>query len=249
MANKSMGTNFKQMERKIDICLSPELIEFHSQSSIVVLNDIIRATTSITTALANGVEHIVALETIKEAIAFKPKGYLLAGERKTKRIEGFDFGNNPLEFNKLFPKNTKIAFTTTNGTYSLKKIEVFDHLLIGAFVNISAICQKILNTDGDVLIVCSGRLRNIAIEDTLFAGMLADKLLKYNRFYLVNDSSKLAHSLYLQSKNDLLKSLLKLSPQVNQNYLRLKQDIDFAFEIDKFNIVPYFDKINNWISG
>jgi len=225
----------------IDVCLSPELVPYQLKPEIVVLTDVIRATSSIVTALANGANHVVMCETIEETLSLRNQGYLLAGERKTLKIEGFDFGNSPIEFTKDKVNKSKLAFCTTNGTYSFNRVSEFSQFYLGALINVSALAERLLSDNGNILILCSGRLRLPALEDMLFAGMLTDILLRSGKYNLADDSAFMAHNTYIAAKPDLLSYLCTNSPAIGANYQRLKHDIDYVIQPDITSIIPVYN--------
>ena len=224
---------------KLDICLSPQLYNLHKlQNQIVVVIDVIRASTSICVALNNGVTAIAPIASINDAKAFKSKGYITAGERESKQLEGFDLGNSPFDFEHTKLQSHKLAMTTTNGTQAINVAKNSDEVIIGTFINAKAVLNYLLATDKNVLLLCAGWTNKVNVEDTLFAGMLAQELLQSNKYNFDSDSVNLAIELYNSASNKLLEFILKNSPRLAGKYDRLKADIDRCLEIDKINIVP-----------
>src|SRR5688572_2440727 len=110
------------MKRMIDVCLSPDLMHLYQvQDQSVVVVDILRATSCMTTAFAHHIDSITTFAELQECLELKDRGYLTAGERDGKKVEGFDFGNSPFEYMDPLLKGRKIAFTTTNGTRAIAK--------------------------------------------------------------------------------------------------------------------------------
>ena len=108
--------------KKIDVCLTPELLHLHNiENSIVVVVDIFRATSCMTTAFAYGVEAIIPVATIDECVAYQQQGYLVAAERDGKTPEGFDFDNSPFNYMVDKAQGATICVTTTNGTLAITK--------------------------------------------------------------------------------------------------------------------------------
>ncbi|HYG01363.1 MAG TPA: 2-phosphosulfolactate phosphatase, partial [Chryseosolibacter sp.] len=130
--------------RSIDVCLSPDLIHLYPvQESAIVVVDILRATSCMTTAFAHGVESIRPFAKLDECLAMKGNGYFTAGERDGKKVEGFDFGNSPFEYMHDSIKGKRIAFTTTNGTLAIARSEGAKQILIGSFLNLSALTEHL----------------------------------------------------------------------------------------------------------
>jgi 2-phosphosulfolactate phosphatase len=162
----------------IDVILTPAEIDLlpdrDLRGSVCVVFDILRATSTMVTALANGVRCIHPVRTIEEALALKQQrpGALLGGERHGDRIEGFDLGNSPLEYRDIAA--TEIITTTTNGTIALRACEHAGRVIAGAILNLDAIVHMLSkDPPEELLLVCAGTFRNPALEDLLAAGMLA----------------------------------------------------------------------------
>jgi 2-phosphosulfolactate phosphatase len=163
--------------RTIDVCLSPDLMHLYQvQNHSVVIVDILRATSCMTTAFAYGIESIAPFAMLEECLAMKAKGYYTAGERDGKKVEGFDLGNSPFEYQQAHLKGHKIAYTTTNGTQAIVKSLGAKEVIIGSFLNLSAVAAHLSQSPYDVLVVCAGWKGKVNLEDTLFAGALVEKL-------------------------------------------------------------------------
>src|SRR5688572_19988934 len=159
--------------RKIDVCLSPEMMHLYNvQDRTVVVVDILRATSCMTTAFAYGVSVIAPFSHLEDCLAMKPKGYFTAGERDGKKVDGFDFGNSPFEYMDKTLEGQKIAFTTTNGTLAIAKSDGAKEIVIGSFLNLSAVESHLRKNDHDILVLCAGWKGKVNLEDTLFAGAL-----------------------------------------------------------------------------
>ena len=137
-----------------------------------VVFDILRATSSVVTGLANGASEIWPVQTIEQARGARVEmpDIVLAGERNGDPIEGFDIGNNPLEYTAL--RGRRIATTTTNGTLALRACDAAKRVLVGAILNLDALRAEIA-ADEEVLLVCAGTFETLALEDVIAAGMLA----------------------------------------------------------------------------
>ena len=121
-----MLETFCPIMKTIDVCLTPELLHLHNiENSIVVVVDIFRATSCMTTAFANGVGSIIPVATIDECVAYQQQGYLAAAERDGKTPEGFDFDNSPFSYMVDKVKDATICVTTTNGTLAITKSKSF----------------------------------------------------------------------------------------------------------------------------
>lgn len=206
------------------------------EDKAVVVVDILRATSCMTTALAHGVASIRPVAKIEECAELKVQGYLTAAERGGEKVEGFDFGNSPFEYMDEALKGKKIGVTTTNGTRAIRRSRKAKKLLIGSFLNISTVTRLLNEQDNNILIVCAGWKGHVNLEDTLFAGALADRLTA--RFTRACDSTLTALSLYHTAKNDMLDFLQHSSHVQRLKGLGIEKDIAFCLEQDRYEVVP-----------
>ena len=226
---------------KLHTILTPGLLPNYTlEKSIVVIIDVFRATTTIATALYNGAQSIIPVETVEEAQKMMvKKDYIVGGERDGKKIDGFSCGNSPMEYSTNLVKNKTIVFTTTNGTKLLKKTELQNPSLIisGAFVNQSAIQNFILKNNQPVYLCCAGWKNRFNMEDALFAGAIIHSVKKY---YVVHcDSSFICCEIYKNYKNDLL----KIAPKLTHYHRLVEQfglidDIEYCLTPDLANVLP-----------
>src|SRR5690349_465020 len=217
--------------KKIDVCLSPDLMHLYNvQDRAVVVVDILRATSCMTTAFAHGIASIAPFAKQEDCLAMKAKGYFTAGERDGKKVEGFDLGNSPFEYMEEKLKGKKIAFTTTNGTQAIAKSEGAKEIIIGSFLNLSAVTNYLLKGDDNVLVVCAGWKGKVNLEDTLFAGAVVEKL--KDNFTPDCDASLAAQHLYHCAKGDMVKFLSASNHVKRLNSLNSHQDMEFCLTVD-----------------
>ena len=182
-----------------------------SQTTCVVF-DILRATTTTLTALANGASEIIPVSEIPEALALRQSdaNLLLAGERGGLRINApqtggvdFDFGNSPREFTPNKVRGRRIAITTTNGTRALRACAHAAEIQIGSFLNFSALLKKISASPlPNLLIICAGTADESSLEDTLAAGALCDQF--SSNHPRLKDSAEIALAAYLHHQPNLI---------------------------------------------
>jgi 2-phosphosulfolactate phosphatase len=224
--------------KSIDICLSPELMPLYDvNSKTVVVVDILRATSCMTTAFAHGVHSIRPVAEVEECAALRQQGYLLAAERGGEKVAGFDLGNSPFEYMDESLAGKKIGVTTTNGTRAISLARESKLLLIGSFLNISALAALLNEQENNILIVCAGWKGHVNLEDTLFAGALAGRLTA--RFTQTCDSTLMAVSLYHAAKHKLLSFLENSSHVQRLKGLGIEKDIAFCLEHDRYELVPF----------
>ncbi len=223
--------------KKVDVCLSPDLMHLYkSDDRTVVVVDILRATSCITTAFAYGIQSITTFASLDDCRAMKTKGYFTSGERDGKKVEGFDLGNSPFEYMAENLKGENIAFTTTNGTQAIAKSMDAKEIVIGSFLNLSAVAKHIRQCQYDVLIVCAGWKGRFNLEDTLFAGALIESLQK--DIELECDAPQACLHLYKLAKSNMIEFLKEASHVKRLANLNIFEDIKFCLTIDKYDVVP-----------
>lgn len=202
----AMGPGIDSISRamNINVILSPPEIDLLPQADLTgttcVVFDVLRATSSIITALANGAAEVHPVRTIEEALALKQRfpDAVLGGERFGDRIDGFDIGNSPLEYRALAGK--RIITTTTNGTIALRACEKAERVLVGALLNLDALVAELAASSPENLaIICAGTFRELALEDVLAAGAICAKL----PGTALSDSAMVALDVFKQHQRDL----------------------------------------------
>ena len=232
--------------QKIETILTPALFPFRTMNDthICVVNDILRATTSICTAISNGAKAIIPVRTIEQAKEYKDKGYLVAGERIEKTFPFADWGNSALEFTKERVCGNEIVHSTTNGTVAISIAREGNpqEIVIGAFCNLSCLSDYLVAKGKDVQIFCSGWKNTPALEDTVSAGALAEKLLQSGKFENKNDSTNLALALWREAKSDLRAYMEKASHIHRLRKYHMDDVFDYTFQIDTCNVVPKLEQ-------
>lgn len=226
--------------KKLATCFSPNLLNLYTlEEKIVVIVDILRATSCMVAGLGSGVKSILPVATLDECMALKNEGYVCAGERDGHRVAGFDLGNSPFEYISEAMQGKKIAMTTTNGTQALVMSKNAAQIMIGAFLNISFLASYLKSQPNDVLIVCAGWKGKFCIEDTLFAGALASQLIE--TFESNDDSTLAARTLYQSAKDNLYEYLLHSSHYKRLSHLEGGKDVAYCIEMNKFEVVPIWN--------
>ncbi|MEC8537974.1 MAG: 2-phosphosulfolactate phosphatase [Bacteroidota bacterium] len=231
------------MKRELSVCLSTSMIQsFDIKDKIIVVVDIFRATSVICTALSNGVTEVIAVNKIDDVKPYlNNKNYLVAAERDGKVVEGFKFGNSPLSYiNNPNIIGKKLVLTTTNGTKAINSSLGADEILIGSFLNLLSLENILKQKNKDCIIYCSGWKGQVCLEDTLFAGCLASRLLNSNSFFSHCDSVILSKNIYDSAKDNMTSFLIKSSYKERTRELNINPDIDFCLSLDKFKDVPTY---------
>ena len=227
----------------LHVCLSPALIPLYKvEDYIVVIIDIFRATSSICYGIENGAEAIIPVSQVEECAAYAEKGlkYLLAAERDGRVVEGFDFGNSPFSYAREKVAGKTIVLTTTNGTHALHLSRAAKKIVIGSFLNLSSLCNWLKTQNEDILLVCAGWKNNFNLEDTLFAGAVADQL--HSAGFKFDDAAIAAYDLYQTGKADINNYLKKTSHSERLKKLGIEKDIEFCLQVDLTTAIPVLDE-------
>jgi len=226
----------------LQVCLSPSLISlFDVEDAIVVIIDIFRATSSICYGIENGAEAIIPVAEVEECIAYHEKypNYLLAAERNGEVVSGFDFGNSPFSYTKEKVAGKTVVLTTTNGTHALHLSRKAKKVVIGSFLNLTAVCNWLKTQNDNILLVCAGWKNNFNLEDTMFAGAVVDQL--KDKGFILDDAAIAADDLYSIAKNDLPGYLKKTSHSERLKKLGIEADIAFCLQVDITTAIPVLE--------
>jgi 2-phosphosulfolactate phosphatase len=228
--------------RGAHVCLTPALLPlFNVEDYIVVVIDIFRATSSICYGIENGAEAIIPVSQVEECAAYREKGldYLLAAERDGSVVEGFDFGNSPFSYTKEKVAGKTIVLTTTNGTHALHLSRSAKKIVIGSFLNLTALSNWLNTQNENVLLVCAGWKNNFNLEDTLFAGAVIEQL--KDKGFELDDAAIAANDLFQIGKTDINVYLKKTSHGERLKKLGIEKDIEFCLQVDLTTAIPILD--------
>lgn len=224
--------------RIVDVCFTPDEIS-GGNIDIAVVIDVLRATTVITKALAMGASSIITVVTVEEAWQTKRKkpDFLLAGERKGLKIDGFDFGNSPMEITEERVFNKNIITTTSNGTKAINAVNDSNKVLLASFINLKAVVNYLNAANGNIKIVCSGTDNKPTFEDTICAGGIVNGLSE-NKITPTN-SAKIARETYIENGADIKSSMLNKSSHARYlTSIGYGDDVDFCAKMNLYDIVP-----------
>jgi 2-phosphosulfolactate phosphatase len=229
------------MSRTIEVCLTPALLHLYDiDNSIVVVIDILRATSSITYGIENGATAIIPVEQVEDCLRFADSGFLLAAERNGEVVEGYDFGNSPFSYSAEKVAGKTIVLTTTNGTKAMRMAQERAHqVVVGSFLNLTSLCNWLKEQDKDVLLLCAGWKDKFNLEDTLFAGAVVNVLRK--DFVHFDDSCVAAEDMYLLAKGNLRAYLHKSSHSHRLEQLNIENDVQFCLQLDCCTAIPILE--------
>ncbi len=225
--------------------LSPALLDLYDvKNTIVVIIDVLRATSTIATALYNGAQSVVPVDDIAKCISLgKSLCGITAGERDGKVADGLEYGNSPFEYSSDFIKDKTLVLTTTNGTKLLHMALArgASHIVTGSFPNITAVSEYLVKKQMPVVLACSGWKDRVNLEDTLFAGAVMNRIKEH--FSVNCDSSGLAETLYLSAQPDVY-AFLKAKNATHYQRLTnfgLEKDLRYCLTNDVANVLPVYE--------
>ena len=221
--------------------MSPAIYDKHADDhNIVVIVDILRATSTICAAIHNGVKSIIPVATVEEAREMKLQGYMVASERDGFVLDFADFGNSPFNFTPEIVGGKEIAYSTTNGTRCIHMASHSKAVVIGSFLNISVLADWLIQQNAPVLIFCASWKDRFSLEDTVFAGALAERLMNSGKFETICDAVTASIDLWNLAKNDLYAYLQKAAQKGRLASKGLDDCIEYCLTEDLCPVIPIF---------
>ncbi|WP_018755116.1 2-phosphosulfolactate phosphatase [Paenibacillus terrigena] len=214
--------------------------DFIHKTAIVI--DVLRATSTIITALAHGASEVLPVETVQQARSCQQTGDILGGERFCRRIAGFHAGNSPYEYMTEEILDKRVILTTTNGTRGIQKSHKASHILAGALINASACANVALQLRKDIVLLCAGAQDVFALEDGLCAGLIIDELMKQSDLdavIQVNDFGLAMHSAYIQHEDRILQALMHCAGGRRLTKIGFAEDVEYCAGVNSVPLVPY----------
>jgi 2-phosphosulfolactate phosphatase len=225
--------------------LSPALLHLYDLThAVVVIIDVLRATSTIATALYNGAKCVIPVDSVAKCIELgRQIDGITAGERDGKIAEGLEYGNSPFEYPREFVGGKTLVLTTTNGTKLLHMAldRGAEQIVTGSFPNLGAICEFLIAQNQPVVLGCAAWKDRVNIEDLLFAGAVINQVKKH--FDINCDSSQIAETLYGNAKKDLFE-FMKLKNASHYHRLSgygLEKDIRYCLTPDVANVLPFYE--------
>ncbi len=223
----------------VEVCVTPAIYHtFANRESIVIIVDILRATSAICTAFMNGVKKIIPVSTLEEAREYKNKGFMVAAERDGIVRDFADFGNSPYNFTPERVKGKEIVYSTTNGTNTIMMAKDSYRILIGSYLNHQALADYVISQKRDVVILCAGWKDKFNLEDTLFAGSLAGKILENDTFETICDATLGAMDLWNLASKNLMEYIDKVAQRHRLRKNGLDDVIEYCHTFDQTNLIP-----------
>ncbi|SEW09979.1 2-phosphosulfolactate phosphatase [Chitinophaga sp. YR573] len=230
----------EQGKPSLEVCLSPALLHLYDvKNCIVVIIDVLRATSTICTALNNGATKVIPVSSVAECVSIgKQLGAVTAGERDGMIAEGLLNGNSPFEYSREFIQDKTLVLTTTNGTKLLHMAKDAIQIITGSFPNISAVCDYLVAQKLPVILGCAAWKDRVNLEDTLFAGAVVSRIKEH--FSVNCDSAIMAESVYNTSKDDIFGFMTQASHFKRLANYGLEKDIRYCLSPDGANVLPIF---------
>jgi 2-phosphosulfolactate phosphatase len=233
---------------RIDVFFGPAgLTASDVAGRVVVVIDVLRASTSIATALANGARAVIPVESTEDVVmrakAFARSEVKLAGERQMRPIPGFDLGNSPREFSREAVEGKTVLLSTTNGTTAIASLQGPRDVVFGSYVNFSAVlamCRAALRGGTDIAILCAGRDKQFSLEDAACAGRFAHHAMRRRTDVAVNDAA-FASMLIDRRYSDNLMRLFSASAHGRAlSEAGYGDDLADCAAIDSYPIIPIY---------
>jgi 2-phosphosulfolactate phosphatase len=185
------------------------------------------------------VDRIIPVSTIEEARQYIGReGYIAAAERNGEVVDGFAYGNSPLAYVGQDLRGQTIVMTTTNGTKAINLAKDARKLVIGSFLNLTALSDWLVKQDDNILLLCSGWKDKFNLEDSVFAGAVMERLLDSGRFGVEEDSSIAAKYMYMAARDNFM-SILKAAPRRRRiQQLQLLPDVKYCLTPDQSTAIP-----------
>ena len=213
----------------------------------VVVIDVLRASSTIVTALQNGARAVIPAATLGDAgrlaAALDPDTSIVGGERDGKPVDGMAMGNSPLDYISEVVAQRTLVLTTTNGTPAIALARKARTAAIGCFLNASAsvaFLGKALDDGQPTTLLCAGYERRVALEDTLCAGLMLSRLLGPSEASGLNDSGQIAYALYQGSQSQLARALIGAAHTKRLIDLGFKDDVTYCAQMDTTDTLPMY---------
>jgi len=228
----------------VEVCFSPADYPLYREDfELVVVIDVLRATSAICTALENGVDRIKPVASVTEAQQWQAEGFIGAAERNGEIVEGFDLGNSPLAYIERADelKGKTVVLTTTNGTKAIDIPSEKNRVVIGSLNNLNAICNWLVEQDENILILGSGWKDKFNLEDTICAGAIADQLIESGRFKADEDSTVAAKFIYRSARDNMFAFLRASSHRRRLRRLNLNEDVKYCLTPNNLSTIPILE--------
>jgi 2-phosphosulfolactate phosphatase len=232
---------------QIDLLITPAgTSELYFRDRNVVVIDVLRATTSIITALRNGAREVIPVASVENAVKVSGSLFgdvvLRCGEREGKIIPGFNLGNSPLEYSRENVENKSLIFTSTNGSLAMVKAKFARRIVLAGFVNMSVLVDHLIRQNEDFVIVCAGKEYHFCLEDVVCAGMIIYQMSRNGAALQLTDAASAAQSLYKSHSRSLNKMLRNCDHGKYLISIGFEQDLKVCGAVDSVPVLAHLGK-------
>ena len=233
---------------RIDVFFGPGgVTPADTSGRVVLVIDVLRASTTIAVALANGARAVIPLDSTEEVVtrakAFDRSEVRLAGERQMRAIPGFDLGNSPLEFTREVVEGKTVLMTTTNGTAAIGAVQGARDLVVGSYVNFSAVLAMLraaLRGGTDIAIVCAGREKQFALEDAACAGRFVHHVSRRLSDVALNDAALAAMLIDRRYSDNILRLFSASAHGRSLSDAGFGEDLNASAAVDSYPVIPLY---------
>ncbi|MGI6160809.1 MAG: 2-phosphosulfolactate phosphatase [Christensenellales bacterium] len=222
------------------------VVDKYMREKTAIIVDVLRATSTIITALDNGCQQIIPADEIDEALnvaqTMKSDQVKMGGERNADKITGFEFGNSPFEYTREAVEGKTVIMTTSNGTRAIRKSRAANKVLLGGFINATAVAQAAINEGRDLCIVCAGTGQKFSMDDAMAVGAIIQRIRQLNgNLDIDSDDLGIAcEMLYLKYRDNIREGVKYARHYIRLMELGLNEDIDYCLQEDIINLVPVY---------
>ena len=234
------------MVKGLELYVNPLPLELEEDVDLAVVIDVLRATSTIVSALAHGAKKVLPVSTISEAFALRERepDLLLAGERGGLKIEGFDLGNSPFEYDEETDSTREIVMTTSNGTTAALKSRRARAIVAASFLNFSSVISLLREFSGKVAIQCAGSGGEFSIEDFLLAGAIVSDF-----EHCANDACRAAKIVFREAGGSIRSFIEENCGHAKKlSSIGFAEDVAFCARIDMYNVLPVWSE-NGFVRG
>jgi 2-phosphosulfolactate phosphatase len=233
---------------RIDVFFGPGgVTPADTAGRVVLVIDVLRASTTIAVALANGARAVIPLDSTEEVVtrakAFERSEVRLAGERQMRTIPGFDLGNSPGEFTREVVEGKTVLMTTTNGTAAIGVVQGARDLVVGSYVNFSAVLAMLraaLRGGTDIAIVCAGREKQFALEDAACAGRFVHHVSRRLSDVALNDAALAAMLIDRRYSDNILRLFSASAHGRSLSEAGFGDDLTASAAVDSYPVIPLY---------
>ncbi len=213
--------------------------EMRGKTAIMI--DVLRASSTIVTALANGAKGVIPVADMgagsRISQSMDTENFLLCGEKDGEKIEGYDLGNSPFEYTENLVRGKTIVLNTTNGTKALMRASLAKDIVVGSFLNLNSIVEYLKDKERIVL-VCAGWRGRLSLEDLLCAGNIIYELTNGELPEIAFDGAKVAFGLYEKFGDDIEKTVLSSNHAHRLKDIVGTEDLSYCSSVNVMQVLP-----------